>query len=97
MPPTRVNIFGHHSPPDSREFRLPPVHLTPFAPRVVRTTPGISCERPICSALVSFIPLLGGLDQHANLRDGVVKDVPWNALDPFCTSNLPVETLDLVR
>jgi hypothetical protein len=48
-------------------------------------------------SVVSFIPLLGGLDQHANLRYGVVKDAPWNALDPFCTSNLPVETLDLVR
>jgi hypothetical protein len=23
-------------------------------------TPGISCERPICSTLVSFIPLFGG-------------------------------------
>ena len=27
----------------------------PLAP--VRRTPGISCERPICSTLVSFIPL----------------------------------------
>jgi hypothetical protein len=27
--------------------------------REVRTTPGISCERPICSTLVCFIPLLG--------------------------------------
>jgi hypothetical protein len=27
----------------------------------VRTTPGISCERPICSTLVCFIPLFDGL------------------------------------
>ena len=26
----------------------------------VRPTPGISCERPICSTLVCFIPLFGG-------------------------------------
>ena len=29
-------------------------------PPTVRRTPGISCERPICSTLVSFIPLFGG-------------------------------------
>ena len=29
-------------------------------PREVRLTPGISCERPIRSTLVSFIPLFGG-------------------------------------
>jgi hypothetical protein len=27
----------------------------------VRRTPGISCERPVCSTLVSFIPLFGSL------------------------------------
>jgi hypothetical protein len=30
-------------------------------PRLVRPTPGISCERPLRSALVSFIPLFGGV------------------------------------
>lgn len=42
------------------------------------------------------IPWSGGLDQHADLRHGVVKDIGWDAFDPFCTSNLPVEALDLV-
>ena len=31
------------------------------APQLVRPTPGISCERPIRSTLVCFIPLLAGL------------------------------------
>ena len=33
--------------------------LSPRAFAQVRPTPGISCERPICSTLVCFIPLLG--------------------------------------
>jgi hypothetical protein len=35
--------------------RAAPLSLAP-----VGRTPGISCERPICSTLVCFIPLLGG-------------------------------------
>ena len=45
------------SVPASRDLA---VSVSCYLPLVHRT-PGISCERPICSTLVCFIPLFGGL------------------------------------
>jgi hypothetical protein len=39
----------------------PKNHCAPAYPRLVRPRPGTSCERPIRSTLVSFIPLLCGI------------------------------------
>jgi hypothetical protein len=37
-----------------------PGRVRPAPLGLVHRTPGISCERPICSTLVCFIPLFGG-------------------------------------
>jgi hypothetical protein len=48
----------------------------PFAPLWVRRTPGISCERPIRSTLVCFIPLFGGLVAFSALVTPGAADLP---------------------
>ena len=68
MPARSATVSGNPWHNATRRLRLPvtsgdlssvPVAITLL--QNVRRTPGISCERPIRSALVSFIPLLGGL------------------------------------
>src|SRR3970282_140211 len=51
-------------------------------PRPVRPTPGISCERPICSTLVCFIPLFCGPAQPCEglLEKGVERHGQWGGL-----------------
>ena len=46
---------------DMSHERTPYYTPLAYAPAMVGRTPGISCERPICSTLVCFIPLLGAL------------------------------------
>jgi hypothetical protein len=61
--------------------------------------PSAACGASVGAAesFVSFIPLLGGLDQHSNLPNRLVEYVGWNTIDYFRMPNAPVETLDLVR
>jgi hypothetical protein len=47
------------------DYRARSASLWRRAPHRVHPTPGISCEAPIRSGFVSFIPLLGGADLHS--------------------------------
>ena len=48
-------------------------------------------------SFISFIPLLGGLDEYPDLRYRLLKYIRRDALNSLCPPTLPIEALDLVR